>query len=47
LYSLGVIITEILTGHRGYEAIEDVRKIFAIVTKMKSSTSFLAIEDLL
>jgi serine/threonine protein kinase len=25
LYSLGVIIIEILTGHRGYEPIQDVR----------------------
>ncbi len=25
LYSLGVIIMEILTGKRGYEAVEDVR----------------------
>jgi serine/threonine protein kinase len=29
LYSLGVIIIEILTGKKGYEAVEDVRTLYA------------------
>ena len=38
LYSLGVIIIEILTGQKGYQAIEDVRTIYGIVTKINRLT---------
>jgi serine/threonine protein kinase len=42
LYSLGVIIIEILTGQKGYQATEDVRITHAIVTKINGQYIFLA-----
>jgi serine/threonine protein kinase len=40
LYSLGVIIIEILTGQKGYQATEDVRITHAIVTKINGQYIF-------
>ena len=40
LYSLGVIILEILTGHKGHERIEDVRTRYVIVRKMTDQFPF-------
>jgi serine/threonine protein kinase len=37
LYSLGVIIIEILTGQKGHQDTVDVRMMHAIVTKIKAS----------
>lgn len=40
LYSLGVIIIEILTGQKGYQATDDVRTTYVIVRKIKVQFPF-------
>jgi serine/threonine protein kinase len=40
LYSLGVVIIAILTGQRWYQATEEVRAIYAILTKIKAQFLF-------
>ena len=43
LYSLGVIIIEILTGQKGYQASADVRTMCATVTNIKAQFLFFYI----